>query len=254
LEKLTKAALYLTMFLFSSSIIASDDVIKFCEDPWPPYTIGVETGEPTGGVATDIIKEIFRRIGKKVDLRLYPWTRCLNQMKTGERDALMLLTKNKQRQTYMVYSDKIFENRDLIWYKKNRKGGPIEWSSFKDLRNFTIAKSSGYNYGDKYIEAEKKYKFKVDVAYSDKFGFSKILYDRVDIFFCNEAAAKEMFKTNPKFKGKFQYAKKPLKTVDLFLAISKKSKAVALIPQINNTISDMKKDGTIKKIINKYIE
>ncbi len=127
--------------VFNSAFSADVTSVTMIEDPWPPYTLGDAGKEPTGGIAVAFTKEIFKRIGVKADLKLYPWKRCLNLIKTGDRDGLMLLTKNAEREGYMVFTDPIMEDRDLIWYLADRPA--VVWSDFKDLKGLKIGNSSG---------------------------------------------------------------------------------------------------------------
>jgi polar amino acid transport system substrate-binding protein len=240
----------ISLFLLCSLIFPfsanSFDVVKLSEDPWPPFTYGEDI--PTGGIAVEFTHEIFTRLGVDYEIRLYPWERCLHQMRKGKRDGVILSGINEERKLYMVFTDLIMEDRDLIWYSSKRKE-PIVWHELEDLKNYVIAATIGFSYGKEFEEAKKKFSFNMDLAVDDITNFKKVAAGRNDIFICNETVALTLFKENPDLKGQFKYAEKPLKLVTLHMAFSKKSPAVSLVPKINTIIKSMQKDGTIIKII-----
>ncbi len=225
------------------------DTIKLSEDPWDPYTLGHEGETPTGGIAVELMNEIFKRVDIATDMKLFPWERCLAQMKTGKRDALMLLTKNAERELFLDYSEVIMTDNDLIWYRKSSQNNPADWVEFSDLKNYVIGESAGYNYGDVYSAAREKHKFIIDKARTDLLNFRKLQAGRIDIFICNETAAKAIFKNNPYLQGRFLAASKSLKTVEFHMAFSKESPLKGILPQVNQAIQEMKSDGTIERIL-----
>ena len=78
-----KIVIFITVLVLSSSLFAGE-IIKMSEDPWPPFTFGKAGSITTKGIATDINQELFKRLGLKVETRLYPWKRCLMQMQKGK--------------------------------------------------------------------------------------------------------------------------------------------------------------------------
>ena len=162
-----------------------------------------------------------------------------------------MFNANAEREKFLKFSIPVMNSNDLIWYKKGNKKIK-EWRTFKDLKNYTIGISSGFNYGDDYNKAVVKYNLKTDKARTDLQNFKEMALNRTDIFICNETAAKSIFRKNPELKNKFKSMKKPLKKVILHIALSKKSKHVKLMKKINIELRKMKKDGTIRRILRKY--
>ena len=148
----------------------------------------------------------------------------------------------------MTFSDPFIPDRYLFWYRADRKQ-PVEWQNFADLKKYKIGISTGYSYGDDFPKAVKKYNLKLDYAKSDEINFGKLLKGRFDTFICMENVANAIFKNNPKLKGKFRTAEKPLMTLTMYMALSKNSPAVKLLPEINKIIQELIEDGTMKKLI-----
>ena len=239
----------LIISVVSNSFAKEVTTVKLSEDPWPPYTLGEEGRAPTGGIAVDIMNAIFKKIDVKIDMELFPWKRCLFQMKHGIRDGLMLLTKNKDREKYMVYSELIMEDRDLLWYVEKGPSETKTWKSYEDFKNLLIGETAGFNYGKEFNDAKQKFKLRTEVVNTDFLNFKKLLAGRTDLFICNERAANSLFKNHPTLKGKFKAYSRPTKLVKFYMAISKQSPALSLIPNINKAIRELKADGTIDKIV-----
>lgn len=235
-------------FIVSSMPVFAETVTLSC-DPYEPYHYGKIGAVPTGPVP-DIVKEVFKRLKMDTEMKLYPWKRCLDQMKKGKRDGIFILSKNKEREAYMVFTVAYLSDNQSIYYLKGKK---FNWKNFKDLKPYTIGLTSGYNYGDKFPKARKKLGLKVDEsAKSDLTNFKKLIKGRIDIFPCNDTIAKYIFKKNPELKGKFSKAKKPINKLTWHMSFSKKSKISKMVPKINKTIKKMQRDGTVKKILAKY--
>ena len=256
-----KKLLYCTLvilLLFSSSALAQDiKMVKMSEDPWPPYTYG-EAGKPsTGGIAVEITEEIFKRLNIDVDLMLYNWVDCLNQMRTGERDGLIFLSKNIERQKYMDYTSQVGESRGLIYYLAERKREvgmkppPEDWK-WEDLQPNKVGITAGFNYGEDFFKARDKFHYMIYTFVTDEQNFRELALERTDIFFCTENVANELFKNKPIYKNKFKTLKKPYIHYKFYMSFSKKSPARKLIPKINSVIAEMWKDGTIGRITAKY--
>jgi polar amino acid transport system substrate-binding protein len=76
---------------FCNAQDVQNEKIRFSEDPWPPYTISPSEDSPIEGMAVTLVEEVFKRLNIPIEMKLYLWKRCLEQMKNGQRDALMLL-------------------------------------------------------------------------------------------------------------------------------------------------------------------
>lgn len=221
------------------------EVITFCEDPWPPYTYGNVGHEPQGGIAVKLVKLIFSNLNYHADLKLYPWKRCLAQMKTGERDALMLLGYSNEREKYLTYSTPVVKVQDLIWFHKDKV---IDWETFEDIKHLTFGRTAGFQYGEEFEQAIKRSSIRVDQANTDLLNFKKLTTGRIDAFIANESTAAEIFRTHPELRASLASAPKPLKEGPLYLGFSKQSPALAILPEVNQVIHKLKDNGDIERL------
>lgn len=235
----------------SPSISAEIQLIRFSEDPWPPYTYGDVGSAARGGLAVEIVDEIFARIGVETEQILFPWKRCLFHMQTGERDALMLCGYSKEREKYLIYTESVMEVRDLLYYSKNRPA-PVEWEIYADLAGYTFIRSAGFQYGKEFEEAVDRHNITIIESGNDLASFRMLAAGRGDAFICNEISAAEIFKNNEDLRGQFNTASNTVMQGPLFLAFSRKSPANSLVPRVNKTINEMKEDGTVDSILDRY--
>ncbi|MCP4136546.1 MAG: amino acid ABC transporter substrate-binding protein [bacterium] len=239
-----------------SQPVPEDQVLHLTGDVWPPFNEGVEGKEPTGGYAVAVTRKVFTRAGVPFEMTLYPWKRCLAQMKTGGKDAIWLITKNKEREEYMVFSEPLFVDPYLVYYSVERMK-KFTWTRWEELKTYRVGIIAGFNYGDSFWKAAKKYRYKTDEVKTDIQNVRKLVYNRVDIIIINKTVAEHIILKNPEFRGKIAPARgatpaaKAVKNAVCYMAFSKKSARVALLPKINAAIRSMKADGTITRILNK---
>ncbi len=111
-----------------------------------------------------------------------------------------------------------------------------------------IGSVTGYNYGQEWKDAVKKYNLKVEEVKTDNFNIDKVLLGRIDIILGDSENMQEIIQQNPKYHGKLKWHKKTVfESVNNF-GVSKKSFLAPMMPKINEVLQEMKDDGTFRKI------
>ena len=244
--------LFITSLAFFLAFHINTQELSITCDDWPPWQIGnIDKSKPAGGIAIDIVKAILDDIGIKYHAEMYPFMRTLAQIKHGEKDLIVILAKNKEREQYMLFSDPYITDNYYLYYDKTRLR-EFDWSNYSQLKQYTIGIVTKFNYGDEFHNSITQYKIKTDEVLDNENNIKKLISNRVDFIVINKSNADKMIKTNQKYQN-ITYAKKIIKTTDFRLAISKKSKHTALMKKINISIRKLKKNGTIEKIYKKYL-
>ncbi|WDP89624.1 MAG: amino acid ABC transporter substrate-binding protein [Desulfobacter sp.] len=215
------------------------------EDPWPPYTIG-EYGEPSGGIAVDLTREIFRRIGLVPRLELYPWQRVLKMAETGKVDGIMLLMRTKEREAFLVYTDKLFTNMDRVF--SNRKSHSTPVRTLEDLSDFRLGYVLGYVYGDKVDNLLAKLAEKAFAAYTSEENLRYLVDGRVDFIIESRNVVQGILSLHPEWAGRIHEMDIEMETYDYYMGISRKSKYASRIKDLNSAIAQMKSDGTMDRL------
>ena len=238
---------FVAFVAFALPLRADDGAIKVSSDPWEPWVLGTEGNVASGGMAVEYINEIFNRIGVKSETIIYPYERCLAQMKSGERDMILMAKKTPEREQYMVYSDVAATDPQLLYFSTEHMND-LEWNEWKDLKQYTIGGVQGFNYGD-LENAVKEFGIKTEFTATDNQNIKKLLSGRIDAVILSRSTANYYMEQNPETKGKLKAAKRVIADAEYYFALSKKGNAAKYVSQINEKIREMKNDGTADKIL-----
>lgn len=245
MAKVIISCLVILGVVFSYFNCIADEGPLMVEDTWPPYTIG-EIGTPVGGIAAEITKAVFRRIGVEPRLELFPWKRVLKMAEIGKVDGIMLLMKTKERQAFLVYTDKLFTNIDRVF--ANNSSEKIVIQSIEDLKDYRIGYVFGYAYGDRVDTLLFKLSKKTFKAYTPEENVENLVIKWVDFIIDTSPVVERILGDNPGWADKVHELDFDLKSYDYYIGISKKSKYATRIQEINKVISDMKQDGTMDRL------
>jgi polar amino acid transport system substrate-binding protein len=108
---------------------------------------------------------------------------------------------------------------------------------------------SGYTYGPEFLRAVKDFNLKVAYANSSQQNLRMLYAGRVDLCLEEEMVARFMINENDDWKDSLKAAPKPVSVYPYYMALSKKSRAVDLLKPINRIIVDMKRDGTMNRLL-----
>ena len=248
LKYFTVGTLFLSLLLlFTPLVYAKNNVIKISTDPWEPWVLGDEGGPPSGGLAVELSKELFRRIGLEIEINIYPYQRCISQMKNGERDVLLMVKKTKEREKYMLFSNVAASDPQLVYYSTDRFKD-FNWKTWKDFKAYSIGGVRGFNYGD-FNSAVQKLDLHVEWVSSDAQNISKLLAGRVDFILLSQSTTNYFLTKNPQYRHKLKAASKPVADAQFHISLSKKGRAVKYLNQINKVLDQMKIDGSLDRIL-----
>lgn len=248
--RLRRIVLFAGVLLFLRPPCAgSAPVLKLATDPWPPYAIGQKGSTLEGGYALDIGAEVSKRIHCTLKADLLPWKRVLICIKNGTYDITFPIQRKPERQTFMVFTNVILEDRVFLWHLKTRKDNLPAWQTIDDLKPYTIGIVSGYTYRDKMDSAIENGVIKTEKVNSAEYNFKKLLCNRFDGFLESESVVMNFFQKYPEYRNRITHAPR-IVSKDVFrIGISKKSPFAQMLPEINRVIREMNEDGTIARIM-----
>ncbi|MEH6402000.1 MAG: transporter substrate-binding domain-containing protein [Sneathiella sp.] len=107
-----KYALCFSVFLFSvyGLVNQSNAQVKLTTSEYPPYT---SQSLKNGGIATDIVRQVFKKMGEEIEVDLLPWKRGYEAVEKGNYVATYPLLKTAERENKFLYSDPI-----ILWESK----------------------------------------------------------------------------------------------------------------------------------------
>jgi len=242
-----RTLLLLLAIVLNSFVFAAD--IRIPVEHWPPWEIAEDQEQQvvSKGIAVELVREIFRRYGKDIQLQAVPWKRALFQMEHGLADLLPMVTQSEARQKYMVFTQPIFTDPIIFAYKPSAIG-QLKWKEWEDLRQYVIGTVHGYEYGTNWKSVVLKYGLRTEPSNKDSYNLKKLMAGRYDLTLQYRSVAFEILKTFPANHG-IILDSKPISQTDFRFAISKKSPLVKDIKIIDKIITDMKVDGSYEEIM-----
>lgn len=238
---------YLAVITLLASSKAAAEEYVIGTDPWPPFTIS-KNGE-LSGIDVDLIREIEKRL-PNVTFRFkeIPWSRALHYMANGSIDAITGLAKREERERYILYTDPpYYSDCSSRFYMRAGFGKYIK--QYEDLYQYEVghvANSAYFALFDK-DKALNKY----SVTHEEQ--LLKMLKNRrLDVIIGTSCQVDYHIKLKG-LSGRFEQAEyKPGNNVDLYLGLSRKSPITRIQPQLNQVIEQLKREGVIQKIADKY--
>lgn len=214
---------------------------------YPPYTVALGDGGQ-GGIATELARELFRRLNIPLRQRLLPWNRVLRMMEEGSADGVTMLAHSTEREASMVFSVPVDEARQSFYYARDNQQD-FAWSQYEDLRPYRIGLVQGYTYAPEFLTAAERLGLSVEYAPSDESNFAKLRTGRVDLCLSNDTLAEAYLTSQPDMLSAVAKAERPVRRYPLFMAFSRRSPLAARLPEINRELQRMHADGTLRRIL-----
>jgi polar amino acid transport system substrate-binding protein len=226
--------------------------LKVCTVDWPPYTTVDAKAGTIAGTHTDLVQELFKRMGDEVKIEAPAWERCLNDVKSGTYDGAYSASHKTDRAEYALYPKQALQTVSYVAVVLKGAGGA--WDG-KDVA--TLPQPIGAPRGFSITADLKKAGAQVDEgALADEQNLQKLLTGRIKTM-VTEARTGASLIAKLKVGEKVEVLTKPVSAgKDYFIIVSKKhgggeAAAQALADKIDATLATLKADGTVDKLTNK---
>ncbi len=232
--------------------MAREKVVIYGDHAYPPYSYD-DNGRPAG-IYVDILVEVFQKIpGYGVEIRMVPWARGLNLVKTGKGVALFPPYRTGDRLAWMQFPEPILQERVVVFGKKSRLKAKTRWP--EDFYGTTIGINTGWSLegmgGKAFVKAVNAGNIKVQEAKSAEMHMKMIMADRND-FYINDILSD----ISP-FQGSDPIVRGPVATTNFgYLGFTRKIDRFPYIPDLidafNRAMQEMKASGRVDEIIDRY--
>ena len=223
---------------------------------WPAIYRG-ENGEPAG-IFNDILTEVFKRLNIPLKKIVYPWNRAQKLVMEGKADG-MVTVYTRERKAFTVATEPIWEIEETLFFRRdNPKACKIlKINSFDDLKGFTLVDIQGSGWTKEQYETHgiKNVIWVPDAVTA----FNMIAKGRADIFIMFNLNAFRLLSQARAQDGPLLEGYKEIVAImpsfaklKFRLLIRKNSSFAKRIDDINKVLEEMKKDGTLKHIRQKY--
>jgi len=224
---------------------------------YPPFTMQDKSGKWIGA-DNEIIEAVLQRLGYQVQWLEMPFSRALEEMKSGKYPAMTACVEGGGREEYILFTRPISSIYSVLWKKKS---DPFSWTSYDDLMGQVIG-ASKYHYGAGFFEAAEAGKFELDLVAAKKpevVHFRKLLQGKIDMFICELSLGSYL---KQKYKPEFDevvFCPTGVGPARPFsFAISKKyfkgreEQMEAFVTAFNDELRVFTKEGLRKVIFDKY--
>lgn len=136
------AILAVLWLLVAPLAAAAQELVIVCEE-YPPYEF-LEDGQPRG-LCVELVQEACQRLGREPVFRFMAWTQALEQVRTGQAQAIMSLSRTPEREALLVFPTRpLAEERVATMV---RKGSGVRVRGVSDLVGLRVGVNAGYVYG-----------------------------------------------------------------------------------------------------------
>lgn len=244
-------ALFILIFLLAPAKLFAVTVIFASPEDLPPK-VYTENGE-LKGTYIEIIREACRRLNVEPEFQFYPWARAMALVKSGKVDAIFPPLKTPERSEFLYFPDEPMSiTRNVIFAPKKRH---LVVRSLEDLRELVIGVNDQYSYGGKFDEIKKS--LNLDMSLNEEMQINKLSHDstrRLDVAAGSEEAFKFMSRrlnVRQDFEVIYVLSENPS-----YVAFSraKGPSAKELSKNFSKVLHQMKKEGVVQKITDKYTQ
>lgn len=224
--------------IIGSRASAAEKVYKIGSFPIP---LMVENSEE--GVFIDLVKELAKRAGVKIEIQVKPTKRTISDFENGKISgffpALDVSVPKK-----VEASSEIYIKKDYGFVLK----GNTPPKSISELAGKSVGMTAGYPYV-KEITANNK--IRIDYANTDELNVRKLVSKRFDVFIVEEKSGLNAIKKESEIDKITYDPSSPLSQQKVYFAFQPDEEGKQLAKIFSDALMEIKMDGTFSKIMQK---
>ena len=223
----------------------SKPIVIGLDDSYPPMGFKDENNEIVG-FDIDLAKEAAKRLNRPVEFKAIDWSSKEAELQSGRVDILWNgLDITEERKQNMLFSDPYMKNRQVIFVPVD-----ADITSIEQLNGKVIGTQSGST-AETFLDNNKEYadQFSEVKKYGDYIdAFMDLENGRIDAVVTDELVGTYYMQKHPNsFKETTIVVGEP---TDFGIAFAKEN--TALRDEVQKVMNEMKADGTIAKISEKW--
>ena len=240
---------YLSLLLILISLFGSKaslaQSVSLLTDEWCPYTCQLNSDKP--GILVEVANKIFPQAGIEVDYQLINWARAIKIVRVGYEDALLGAYKSDSPD-FIFHQEPILHSQMCFYVKASDSWS---YTGLDSLAKRHISVINGYSYGESFDQYMQQHPKNIMLLTGDA------LVDRVSIML-NKNRIDTILEDKYVFHDTKQTGQLkeagclPKEGVYIAFSPANKVRAQAFVKLIDAKLVELKAQGEIKKIINKY--
>ena len=229
--------------LFSLGYVNADTIKIVSDTAYAPFEFK-DTDQTYKGIDVDIINKVAEIKGWSIQMSYPGFDAAVNAVQAGQADAIMAgMTKTKERENVFTMSDTYYDTKVVIATTKSNK-----ITKYEELSGKTVGVKNG-TAAQRFLESIK-----------DKYGFTIKTFDTGDLM--NNSLSTGAVNAIMDDKPVIEYAINQGQDLSINMdgeavgsfafGVKKGSKYEYLVTEFNEALAQMKKDGSLDQIINKW--
>ncbi len=212
------------------------------EDDWYPFT-AYRDGR-IEGMSVDIVRAAFAASHTDIELRPYPYARCMELTRQGRLPACFNTSPDARiAEQFLLPEEPLFRGEILLWSRKD-EAAPV--NDLEQLSGRSVAVTLGYEYGQDFDSFTKLKRVEVR---RDLSGFRMLERGRVDFTIAYRGTARALFREHPELAGHFTPVA-VLHQPQLFLSFSRQHpQARELARQFDQGMRAIRANGRYQQIL-----
>jgi polar amino acid transport system substrate-binding protein len=230
-----------------ASCSSGNELVMATNANFPPYEF--MEGDEYAGIDIEIAEEIAKRLDKELVIENVEFGTIVSGVQTGKFDmGIAGLTVNDERKEQVNFSDSYSTGVQVVIVKDGGKIKDLDGLAGEDIMIGVQQDTTGHIYASDTPENGGYGEDHVTAYLNGADAVAALVAGSVDAVIIDREPAKEFVKAN---EG-LSILPAEWAIEDYAIAINKDEED--LLKDINKALADMKKDGTLDKIINKYIK
>lgn len=215
---------------------------------YPPFLWANKDGLTLQGAVVNLLNKLSDRIGIKIEMKhVGPWSRALQELRTGRIDLMAGAFYTSNRADYMSYfSPPMMYTKSVVWQSASATFAYHSWSDLKERWGVTVINNS---LGQTFDNYAKQHLNILSVASVEQ-AFSMLNSGRADYVLYERSPGLAYIK-HLGLEGRIVPAEPSISSEGLFLTLSKKSPCnTELIKQkINDALKILVDEGVPKTVL-----
>lgn len=226
---------------------ATKGTIIVGSDDYPPFNYEDTNGNLTG-IDVDLAKEAFGRLGYEIEFKVIDWEKKKELVDAGKIDCIWGSFSIDGREKDYKWTDAYMYSRQVVAVRKDSG-----INSLADLAGKTVAVQSTTKPEEIFLTRKDPRIPQVKEVFSLQ--NRELVYPYLSEGYADAIAAHEtsIIQCMKDYELEYKIIEDPLQVVGLGVAFSKKDKR-GLEKQLSETFEEMRRDGSMKRILGKYLE
>lgn len=211
-----------------------------------PFTFA--QGDNVDGFDIDVWKEIGKRLNYDIEFKTASFSGLFGMLDTGKVDTIsnQITVTEERKEKYIFAEPYVYSGAQIIVNKENTNN----IKSVEDLKGKSVGVDLGSNYEKILRDIDTNNEINILTYQNTDSAFNELLLGRIDAVVIDKISAAVTINE----KGlELALAGDPIEEIQNAFPFVKNAENEALVSEINNSLINMKSDGTFTEISNKWL-